>query len=151
MNDAVTKAHIARVQELMGEAAAEIVRRGVDHDQSKFTEEEAGPLRKLQEIIDREGNVPYGTEEYKKRTALLGPMLRHHYANNSHHPEHYENGVLGMDLFDLMEMFFDWKAASERGGETTMNLSYSMDKYSFPHMLRMIFRNTAERRGYDWK
>ena len=40
--------------------------------------------------------------------------IEHHYAVNSHHPEHYEAGIAGMSLFDLIEMLVDWKAASER-------------------------------------
>ena len=33
----------------------------------------------------------------------------------------------GMDLFDIVEMFFDWKAASERGEELAMNLSVAFE------------------------
>ncbi len=75
-------------------------------------------------------------------------MLAHHYANNSHHPEHYPDGVAGMDLFDLVEMFFDWKAASERGQEPAMNLTVACERYKIDPMLAAILRNTADRLGY---
>lgn len=147
----VTLKHIARVCELLNEFATEINRRGEVHDASKFDPVEKGPLDEMQRLIDAEGPAPFGTDEYRRRTALLGPMLAHHYANNSHHPEHYENGIAGMDLFDLVEMFFDWKAASERGQESALNLSYSIEKWKIDPMLASILRNTATRLGYQIK
>lgn len=151
----VTLRHIARVRELLGMFAIEMIRRGDVHDASKFDPIEQGPLDEMQRLIDAEGQAPYGTPEYKRRTALLGPMLEHHYANNSHHPEAYPpghpdgEGMAGMDLFDLIEMWCDWKAASERGGESAMNLSYSIEKYQIDPMLESIMRNTAKRLGWE--
>lgn len=144
----VTKAHINRVRELLNEAAATLNVRAFHHDRSKYDDVELGPLAQMQALIDAEGQAPYGSAEYKRRTALLGPMLAHHYANNSHHPEHYENGVDGMDLFDVVEMFFDWKAASERGEESAMNISTACDRYKVSRQLTEIFRNTADRLGF---
>lgn len=147
----VTVNHIARVKELLDFAAKELIRRGTEHDKSKFDPIESGPLDEMQRLIDKEGNAPYGSEEYKRRTALLGPMITHHYANNSHHPEHYTDGISGMDLFDLVEMFFDWKAASERNQDGSMNLSFSIEKYAIPPMLASVLRNTANRLVYKHK
>lgn len=145
---AVTKEHIARVQGLLTMAAAKLVIRGHFHDQSKFEEVEIGPLTEMQKIIQRDGQAPYGSAEYKRRTSLLKPMLEHHYANNSHHPEHYADGVDGMDLFDVMEMFFDWKAASERGEEPAMSLQAACERFRVSPQLQRIFENTADRLGY---
>lgn len=147
----VTRRHIDRVRELLNMAGATLVSRGFMHDRSKYEEIELGPLAEMQALIDREGPAPYGTAEYRRRTALLDPMLEHHYANNSHHPEHYENGVDGMDLFDVVEMFFDWKAASERGEEPAMNLTYACERYSVSPQLAAVFKNTADRLGYAHK
>lgn len=144
----VTMKHIARVRKLLGEFATEMIRRGDVHDASKLTEHETGPLDAMQAVIDREGQVPYGSDEYKRRTAMLKPMLDHHYANNSHHPEHYENGVDGMDLFDLVEMFFDWKAASERGEESAMNITAACERFEISPQLKSVLENTADRLGY---
>lgn len=153
----VTLRHIVRVRELMGLFAIEMIRRGDIHDRSKFDPIEQGPLDEMQRLIDAEGPAPYGSDEYRRRTALLGPMLEHHYAANSHHPEHYGPdhpdgaGIAGMDLLDLVEMFMDWKAASERGAESAMNLSYSVQKLGIPPMLESVFRNTAKRNGWAVK
>ena len=144
----VTEKHIARVAQLLNEAATELSRRGVVHDLSKFDPIEKGPLDEMQRLIDEEGQAPYGTDEYRRRTGLLGPMLANHYAMNSHHPEHYENGVDGMDLFDVVEMFFDWKAASERGEESSIGLSHSVKRFGIEPQLASILQNTADRLGY---
>jgi hypothetical protein len=147
-----TYKHIARVRELLGQFAVEMICRGDVHDASKFEPVEMKPLQRMQDLIDQEGPAPFGTPEYKRRTDLLGPMIEHHHANNSHHPEYYgERGIAGMDLFDLVEMFFDWKAASERGRESAMNLSFACDKYKVDPMLRSILINTAEQLGYAVK
>lgn len=155
----ITLAHINRVRELIGMFCGKMSLRAEVHDASKFDPVELGPLDEMQRLIDEEGPAPYGTDEYRRRTGLLGPMLAHHYQHNSHHPEHYEfeyggqwlNGVSGMDLIDLVEMFLDWKAASERGAESAMNLSYSIEKYKIDPMLASILRNTAERLGWAVK
>lgn len=147
----VTRKHIQRAQTLLWQAASELSRRGVYHDKSKFDPIEKGPLDEMQRLIDEEGPAPYGSDEYKRRTGLLGPMLAHHYANNSHHPEHYPDGVNGMDLFDVIEMFFDWKAASERGGENDIGLSHSVERFKIDPQLASILANTAERLGYAIK
>ena len=144
----VTRQHIARVNDLLIAAAAELCVRGRDHDKSKFEEVEIGPLTEMQKVIDREGPAPYQSAEYKRRTAILKPMLEHHYQHNSHHPEHYEDGVNGMDLFDVLEMFFDWKAASERGEDPVMNISVACERFRVSPQLQRIFENTADRLGF---
>lgn len=146
--EVVTRKHMQRVSALMGEAACEIIRRAAAHDLSKLQPVEIEPLQKVQDIIDAEGQAPYNSEEYKRRAGMLGSMLTNHYANNSHHPEHYSNGVDGMDLFDIVEMFFDWKAASERGEESSMNIGSACKRFNVAPQLEAIFRNTADRLGY---
>jgi len=44
----------------------------------------------------------------------MKPAIEHHYKNNRHHPEHFNNGIDEMNLVDLIELLCDWKAASER-------------------------------------
>jgi hypothetical protein len=144
----ITYKHIGRVRQLLGEFAIEMIKRGDHHDASKFEPVELEPLQRMQDLIDAEGPAQFGTDEYNRRTAMLGDMITHHRANNSHHPEYYPDGIAGMDLFDLVEMFFDWKAASERGESPTMNLAAACDKYNVSSQLRSILFNTAERLGY---
>lgn len=147
--EVVTHKHIARVRQLLGEFAIEMILRGDQHDKSKFLPVEIEPLARMQALIDKEGPAQFGTPEYKRRTDILGDMIQHHRAHNSHHPEHYENGVAGMNLFDLVEMFFDWKAASERGEDSCMRLTAACDKYHITGPLRHILHNTAAKLGYQ--
>jgi hypothetical protein len=147
----VTLRHIARVRQLLGEFAIEMIKRGDRHDASKFDPIEQGPLDEMQRLIEREGPSPYGSVEYERRTAMLGPMIKHHHERNSHHPEHYPHGVDDMDLFDLVEMFFDWKAASERGKEPAVHLTHSFERYGISLQLGNILINTAKRLGYKFK
>lgn len=153
MSDAkiTTYKHIARVRELLGEAAIELIRRGDRHDSSKFDPEEMGPLEEMQKLVDKEGQAPYGGEEYKRRLEILKPMLDHHYARNSHHPEHRVDGIDGMNLFDIMEMFFDWRAASERGGESFIHLTSSKERFNISDQLMNIFMRTCDDLNYKYQ
>ncbi|HMQ92509.1 MAG TPA: DUF5662 family protein [Amaricoccus sp.] len=144
-----TLLHIRRVAELMGDSAQEIIRRGTAHDASKLTSGELGPLAEMDALIARDGNVPFGSEAYEQRRTMLGPMLDHHYAHNSHHPEHYHNGVSGMCLFDVVEMLMDWKAASERGEQSSIGMEAAFARFGIHGQLADVIRNTVERRGWE--
>ena len=79
------------------------------HDASKLVSPEKDGFDKYTPMLAK---MEYGSDEYKKcLKELQHPYLDYHYANNSHHPEHYKNGINGMNLFDVIEMYCDWKAA----------------------------------------
>lgn len=140
-----TSEHIGMVREKMEAIIAELHARAQVHDESKFSAEEMPFLQEIGELAQREGKVAYGTPEYEKRKQILEPMLAHHYRNNDHHPEFYANGISGMTLMSLVEMFCDWAAAAQqRDPDGTMNLSFSIEKYGIPPMLAEILRNTAD-------
>lgn len=143
-----TLLHIKRVSQLMTEAAAELIRRANIHDNSKL---ESPEKELFDEFTPKLKNCTYGSDEYKGYLKELGVALKHHYANNSHHPEHYENGVNGMDLFDLIEMFFDWKAATERhaDGNIYKSIEINKDRFGISDQICDIFTNTAKRLGYE--
>jgi hypothetical protein len=142
-----TQAHIDRVAELLRAAADELIRRGSIHDASKLAEPEKALF---DEYTPRLKDCTYGGDEYKSFLAGLKPALDHHYAHNSHHPEHYTNGVNDMDLFDLVEMFFDWKAATERmaNGNIHKSIDINSARFGLSMQLAAILTNTAHRLGY---
>lgn len=142
-----TLLHIKRVNELMIAAAQEILRRAAVHDTSKLSEPEKSLFDEWTPLL--KGST-YMSEEYHKFLDALRPALEHHYANNSHHPEYYEDRVNGMDLFDLLEMFFDWKAAGERQGTGNIFRSIDLNKNRFElsDQLALILKNTARKLGY---
>lgn len=145
----VTRKHMQRVASLLMGAAKELLNRADAHDLSKLLPVELEPLQRMQDVIDAEGQAPYGSDEYRRRTAMLSGMTKHHYAYNTHHPEHYAAGIDGMDLFDVIEMVLDWKAASERGEESKVNVTASVERFNISRQLEQIIRNTAVNAG--WK
>lgn len=147
----ITLEHINYVRNLLQTIAIQLLNRGEAHDASKLGPQEKPFLDAMQYLINNEGNAPYGSEEYKRRTAILKPMLRHHYSNNSHHPEHYEGGINGMTLMDVVEMFADWFAASQRGQENAVNLTHAADRYVMSDQLKRIFSNTYRALGLPYK
>ena len=136
--------HIKRVNQLLIEAAIELIRRANVHDNSKL---ESPEKELFDEFTPKLKGTTYGSEEYKKYLKELSVALEHHYENNSHHPEHYENGVNGFDLFDLIEMFFDWKAATERhaDGDIMKSIEINKKRFGINEQICDIFRNTVNR------
>ena len=143
-----TLLHIKRVAELMTEAATELIRRANIHDNSKLE----SPEKKLfDEFTPKLKGSTYGSDEYKEFLKGLKIALDHHYKMNSHHPEHYENGVNGFDLFDLVEMFFDWKAAGERhtDGNIYKSIEINKERFNLSDQIVDIFTNTAKNLNYE--
>lgn len=173
-----TLKHIKRVNELLIEFAADLLKRAQVHDASKLLspEKEAFDL-----ATPKLAASTYGSEEYKGLLDELKPALDHHYAHNSHHPEHkgkryvciicfstyevepntcaqcrngtfsVESTVNGMTLLDIVEMLADWKAAGERhnNGSITRSLEVNQKRFFINDQLQGILKNTVEERG--WK
>jgi hypothetical protein len=122
----------------------EILKRGSTHDDTKleFPEKEY-----FDEYTPKLANSTYLSDEYKRFLAELKPALDHHYAKNSHHPEHYQDGMNGMDLIDLIEMLADWYAAAKRHNDGDIMKSIELNKIRFGYgdMLMNIFKNTVSR------
>lgn len=153
-----TQQHIRRVRELLFTAYNNLVARGFDHDKSKL-----GPVEKpiFDSVTPKLRGLTYGSEEYKASLAEMKPALDHHYAHNSHHPEHFQKAVCiicfadypsphngsclycgngtftqeanmaGMSLLDLIEMLCDWKAAGERHADGSITRSLDVNKKRF--------------------
>lgn len=143
-----TLAHIGRVQELIYEAAHKLTLRAALHDLSKLDEPEKSTFDACTGKLKA---MAYGSDEYKAALAELKPALDHHYQANSHHPEHFENGVDGMNLFDVLEMLLDWKAATERmkdGGDIRRSLEINTERFKLSPQLKSILANTIKEMGW---
>ena len=142
-----TLLHIKRVAQLLTEASSELIRRANVHDASKL---ESPEKELFDEFTPKLKECSYGSDEYKEFLNGLKVALDHHYPNNSHHPEHYKNGVNGFDLFDLIEMAMDWCAAVERHADGSIMKSIEINKgrFELSEQLCNIMRNTALRLGY---
>lgn len=139
-----TLEHINKVQGNLNTFATELIRRGTIHDASKLVEPE---LSVFTECTERLQDLTYGSEEYANSLKDMKPALDHHYANNSHHPEHYKEGVKGMDLMDVVEMYADWKAAVERhaDGNIIKSIEINEKRFELGAQLTAVFKNTAIR------
>lgn len=135
--------HKKRVYELMSQGVCELLKRASEHDNSKLV----SPERELFDEYSSElRKSSYGDQEYNEFLQKLDSAIKHHYEINSHHPEHYKNGLNDFDLFDIFEMFFDWKASSERhdDGNIYKSIEINKDRFSMTEQLCQIFKNTAK-------
>lgn len=117
------------------------------HDVSKLFEPEKSAFDEVTPLLK---TLTYGTPEYEKSLEALGPALKSHYENNRHHPEHFEDGISGMTLMDLVEMLADWKAASERhaSGDVVTSLQLNIKRFGIEPQLADILGNTI--RAMEW-
>lgn len=81
-----TLTHIGRVQVHIAHAQANLDERAALHDLSKLQEPEKSIF---DEYTPKLKTSTYGSEEYKQFLTEMGVALQHHYAHNSHHPEHW--------------------------------------------------------------
>lgn len=146
-SEAGTLQHMKRVAELLTEAAKELIDRANKHDLSKLSDEEK---TYFDEYTPKLATATFGSDEYMQFLKDLKPALDNHYAKNSHHPEFYENGINGMNLFDIIELFFDWKASGERHNDGNIYKSIEINKKRFKmsDQLEEIFINTAKKLKY---
>lgn len=141
--NAETQKHVDLVRLLLKDFAIQLLDRGVEHDRSKFSEEE---LPVFTEYTQKLKGTTYGSDEYKKYLAEMKPALDHHYASNRHHPEHFSDGIRGMTLVDLVEMLFDWWASTQRhaDGDIFRSITLNEKRFNIPPELSDIFRNTIK-------
>lgn len=145
-----TKEHIRRVRWHMRRMAENLYARAYAHDRSKL---ESPEKEVFDAVTPRLRELAYGSDEYKACLVEMGEALAHHYAANSHHPEHYPDGIDGMSLLDLVEMAADWKAASERhaGGSMAASLEINRKRFGMSDQLAAVFRNTLVEMGWEDK
>ncbi len=136
-----TLKHIRRVNELLCSVCQLLLVRATHHDLTKLYSPE-------KELFDKETtnlkNLTYGSQEYKDALERLKPALNHHYFHNSHHPEFYDRGIDDMNLIDLVEMVMDWKAATERhaNGSLEGSLEVNRERFGLSEQLYRIIANT---------
>lgn len=140
---AATVEHIALVQRYLLSAQIELSKRIATHDQSKLREPEWSMFR---EVTHKLHGLTYGSNEYKVQLAEMREgSLGHHYEHNRHHPEHFEAGINGMNLFDLLEMLLDWCAATQRheDGDINQSIEINMERFNLSPQLVEILKNTV--------
>lgn len=144
-----TEAHIQNVKVLLLWFVNELHLRGIYHDLSKL---ETPEKEIFDEMTPKLAGSTYGSEEYKGMLADMKPALDHHYKENRHHPEHFSNDIGKMNLVDIVEMFFDWKAATLRhdNGDINKSIEINAKRFGVCDQLKNILHNTVEVLG-DFK
>jgi hypothetical protein len=142
-----TALHILNVAGQLKEIIENLEKRRREHDKSKLQEPEKSMY---DEFTPKLRGSTYGSDEYKGFLKDMGAALQHHYAENSHHPEHYENGINGMSLLDLIEMLADWKAAGMRhaDGNIMQSMEINRKRFGMSDQLYEIFVNTVKELGW---
>jgi hypothetical protein len=138
-----TLEHIQKVIKFMNEFSNEVKERGLYHDNSKL---ESPEKEIFDEYTPKLKDCTYGSEEYKSYLKEMKVALNHHYKNNRHHAEFFENGIHDMTLIDLIEMIADWKAASMRhnDGDIMKSIEINQNRFGYGDELRQILINTVE-------
>jgi len=141
-----TDLHILEVQSRLARCIGNLQARALTHDRSKLESPEREIFDEMTPLL--KGST-YGSDEYKAMLARMKPALDHHYASNSHHPEHYPNGIRGMSLLDLIEMLCDWKAATMRhaDGDIFKSVEINQKRFGYSDELKEIFLNTIRELG----
>lgn len=114
------------------------------HDESKLHAPEKEMFDQVGESHPL-GKSEFGSAEYAEGKKLLGPALDHHYAENDHHPQHFHDGIAGMNLYQLLEMYLDWHAASKRNknGSIIQSVDHNIGEFKIEPQLAAILMNTA--------
>lgn len=139
--------HISKVQERVAEIIEFLIARAEAHDASKLVEPEKSGYDAL---VTRLADCVYGSDAYRAALREAKDVIAHHYAVNSHHPEHYPSGIAGMTLLDVIEMLADWKAASARTkqGSIAQSLAHNKVRFGIDDQLASILENTVRELGW---
>lgn len=142
-----TLKHIHRVAILLQEVIEQLFQRGLKHDLFKLSEPELSSFTKYTPLLKE---TQYDSKEYYKCLKSMKNAINHHYQNASHHPEYYKHGITEMSLIDIFEMLADWKAASERmkNGSLENSIIQNQKRFGYSNELRTLLLNTVK--SLDW-
>jgi hypothetical protein len=141
------QSHIRNVWGFIEEIRGDLMNRQFVHDHSKLQEPEKPLYDEFTPLLQ---GLTYGSDEYKAALTAMGPAIQHHYQANRHHPEHFENGINGMTLVDLVEMLADWKAAGMRhsNGSMAQSMEVNRNRFNISDQLYEILQNTVKELGW---
>ncbi len=144
LHDSETLKHINDVRENIWKLIRHLDERAQKHDASKME----NPEREIfADNTPELAKVEYGSEEYRKLLEKVKPAIDNHYAKNRHHPEHFSNGIEGMDLLDILEMVSDWASATKRNknGNIHKSIEINTERFKMTPQLAKILTNTVDR------
>jgi len=117
--------HIRMVQEMVQEFCHILMRDALEHDQSKWNENEYSTFVASRKVLNQSADGK--DAEYQKWTQ--NKAIQSHINHNPHHPEYWERIGFEMPLQDAIIMFFDWYARSkQRGTDFNQFWPYNVEK-----------------------
>lgn len=133
--------HRALVHDKMATVSRDINTRARHHDQSSLNGSE---FRIYEEHFDELQKYPMFDP---RRDAVLKEMrvatMYHHNAND-HHPEHFDDGINGMNLIQMIEFVADIMSQSEQNGiDVYEMLPLLKDQYDISSQLYQVILNTV--------
>lgn len=137
-----TKAHISVVRSFMLRVLDNLESRAARHDKSKL---ESPEVEVFDEFTPKLKSSTYGSPEYAAFLEGMGVGLKHHYAHNDHHPEHFTNGIHDMNLMQLTEMLCDWLAAVQRhdDGDIRKSIEINAERFGYGDEIQRLLTNTV--------
>jgi len=139
-----TLKHVNEVRKNIWTLIGHLDKRAQVHDASKFEEPE---LSVFAANTPKLAKTEYGTPAYDELLKEVKVAVDHHYSKNTHHPEHWPNGVDDMDLLDIVEMLCDWAAAVKRNknGNVHKSIQHNQERFKMSPQLAKIMENTVNR------
>ena len=140
--------HISEVNENLHEVIADLTKRGISHDRSKFEPIEFDAFVKTRPKFKA---ANYGSPEYKACVEEIAESISHHYSLNRHHTKFFKGGFADMNLIDIIEMLADWRAASRRSPDLSFldSLPKAFEMYGIPPNMQKHIIATLEYLGWD--
>lgn len=116
----------------------------VNHDRSKLMEPEK---HEFDIWTPRLQEAKLGTTMYDYFLQQLNGALQHHYLVNEHHPEHYPNGIHGMNIIRISEMLSDWTATADRheDGNIYDSIEILSNRFKYGKDMIKVLSNTCEK------
>lgn len=110
------------------------------HDASKLEEPERSLFDKYSPMLSA---TTYGSPEYYAMQQELMPAIKHHWEHNTHHPE-FHKSIHNMPFLDVCEMFCDWKAATERHSDGSLQKSiiHNAKRFDYNEKWTRLLENT---------
>lgn len=136
--------HIHEVRVRIQKIQKILAQRALKHDRTKMLDDIEAAI--FAEAGEKFADIKYGSKEYTENLERIKPAIEQHHRANRHHPEFHKEGINGMNLVDIVEMFCDWDAAVKRNKEGNIyeSLRIQKERFDISDQLYNIMRNSIE-------
>jgi transposase len=134
--------HQSLVRGRMERVISALMYRAFRHDESKHEEPEKSAIDRVRPELKK---LDYGSPEYR---ALKNEFAQYHYKDprNRHHLQHFENGIEGMNLVDVLEMVCDIRASGDTSKDSDVRAN--IRKMDIPPIVQTLIINTLDDLGW---